>query len=80
MIKGMATLLGFQLTGELAACLGHLPISGPICGMAILLVWLHLKGEVESDLGKRSALQRSYRRGRTRGGFKAGTVHQVQVL
>src|SRR5262249_35834016 len=54
MIKGMATLLGFQLTGELAARLGHLPISGPICGMAALLVWLHLKGEVENELGKAS--------------------------
>lgn len=52
MIKGIASLLGFQLAGELAARLGHLPISGPICGMAALLVWLHLKGEVGSDLGK----------------------------
>jgi LrgA family len=52
MIRGMATLLGFQLAGELIARLGHLPISGPICGMAALLAWLHLKGEVESELGK----------------------------
>lgn len=52
MIRGMATLLVFQLAGELATRLGHLPISGPICGMAALLVWLHLRGEVESELGK----------------------------
>ena len=52
MIRGMATLLGYQLAGEFVARLGQLPISGPICGMAALLVWLHLKGEVNSDLGK----------------------------
>lgn len=52
MIRGMATLLGFQLAGELTARLGHLPISGPICGMAALLAWLHLKGEVEIELSK----------------------------
>ena len=52
MIKGVATLLGFQLAGELIARLGQLPVSGPICGMAALLAWLHLKGGVESDLGK----------------------------
>jgi holin-like protein len=52
MIKGMATLLGFQLAGELLARLGHLPISGPVCGMAALLAWLHLRGEVASDLAK----------------------------
>ena len=48
----MATLLGFQLAGELMARLEYLPVSGPICGMAALLAWLHLKGEVESELGK----------------------------
>jgi holin-like protein len=52
MIRGMATLLGFQLAGELIARLGHLPVSGPICGMAALLAWLHLRGEVELELGK----------------------------
>ena len=52
MVRGMATLLGFQLVGELIARLGHLPISGPICGMAALLAWLHLRGEVKSELGK----------------------------
>ena len=52
MVKGIAILLGFQLLGEMVARLGHLPISGPICGMAALLVWLHLKGGIDSDLGK----------------------------
>jgi len=52
MIRGIASLLGFQLAGEFVARLGHLPIPGPICGMAALLVWLHLKGGVDSELGK----------------------------
>ena len=52
MIRGMATVLGFQLAGELIARLGHLPVSGSICGMAALLAWLHLRGEVEMELGK----------------------------
>ena len=51
-IKGVATLLGFQLAGELIVRLGQLPVSGPICGMAALLAWLYLKDGVESDLGK----------------------------
>lgn len=52
MIRGMATLLGFQLIGELSARFGHLPIPGPICGMALLLCWLHLTGAAESNLEK----------------------------
>jgi holin-like protein len=52
MIRGIATLLGFQLAGEFVTRLGHLPISGPICGMAALFIWLHLKGGVDSELGK----------------------------
>lgn len=52
MIRGVAILLGFQLAGELVARLGKLPISGPICGMAALLVWLHLKGAIDADLDK----------------------------
>jgi holin-like protein len=52
MIKGIATLLGFQLAGEIAARLAHLPVSGPICGMAALLVWLHVKREVGGELGR----------------------------
>jgi hypothetical protein len=31
-------LLGFQLTGELVVWALHLPVSGPICGKAALLV------------------------------------------
>jgi holin-like protein len=52
MISGMATLLGFQLAGELAARLGQLPVSGPLFGMGALLVWLHVRGEISDDLTK----------------------------
>jgi holin-like protein len=52
MISGMATLLGFQLAGELAARLGQLPVSGPLLGMGALLVWLHARGEISGDLTK----------------------------
>src|SRR5690606_14024405 len=52
MINGMATLLGFQLVGELAAWLGQLPVSGPLLGMGALLVWLHARGEISGDLTK----------------------------
>jgi holin-like protein len=41
MIKGFAILLAFQLAGELLVMLLRLPISGPICGMALLLYWLN---------------------------------------
>jgi holin-like protein len=40
MIKGFAILLAFQAIGELLVLLLRLPISGPICGMALLLYWL----------------------------------------
>lgn len=52
MISGMATLLGIQLAGELAARLGQLPVSGPLLGMGALLVWLHARGEISGDLTK----------------------------
>ena len=51
MIRGMAILLGFQLAGEFFTRLA-LPISGPICGMAALLMWLHAKGDIDADLAK----------------------------
>ena len=52
MIRGMAMLLGFQLAGEFFARLAWLPISGPICGMAALLMWLLIKGDIDADLAK----------------------------
>ena len=50
MIKGMATLLLFQFAGEALAASLRLPLSGPIMGMALLLVWLTLKEGVDENL------------------------------
>ena len=52
MIRGMAMLLGFQLAGEFFARHAQLPISGPICDMAALLMWLLIKGDIDADLAK----------------------------
>jgi holin-like protein len=52
MISGVATLLCFQLAGELAVRLGHLPVSGSLFGMVALLIWLHIQGGINEDLGK----------------------------
>ncbi|HOX90034.1 MAG TPA: CidA/LrgA family protein [Burkholderiaceae bacterium] len=40
MINALAALLAFQLVGEAAAHLLHLPVPGPVLGMALLLVFL----------------------------------------
>jgi holin-like protein len=50
MLKGMAMLMMFQLTGELFAATLGLPVSGPLIGMALLLVWLHGSGGIDNDL------------------------------
>lgn len=52
MVSGIATLLCFQLAGEITVRLGHLPVSGPLCGMASLLIWFHLRGHIDEELGK----------------------------
>jgi holin-like protein len=50
MIKGMATLLLFQFVGEAVTAFLHLPLSGPIMGMALLLVWLQARGGAGDSL------------------------------
>src|SRR5262245_14409519 len=50
MLKGMAVLLFFQLTGETIAAAFHLPVSGPIIGMALLLMWMQRTGSVDKGL------------------------------
>lgn len=52
MISGITILLCFQIAGELAARLLHLPISGSLCGMVALLSWLHLRGHINENLAK----------------------------
>lgn len=40
MLEAFALLLGFQLLGEALAHLSHLPVPGPVLGMALLfLAW-----------------------------------------
>jgi holin-like protein len=50
MLKGLAGLLVFQLSGELTVALFRLPVSGPIVGMALLLIWLQGRGRIDDDL------------------------------
>jgi holin-like protein len=50
MLKGMAGLLVFQLAGEVLAAVFRLPVSGPIIGMALLLMWLQTRGRIEDEL------------------------------
>jgi len=50
MLKGIAVLLAFQLIGELLAGAFRLPVSGPIVGMALLLVWLQGNGRIDSGV------------------------------
>jgi holin-like protein len=45
MLNGFAALLAFQLLGELLVRCLRLPLSGPICGMALLVVWLVWRGD-----------------------------------
>ena len=50
MLKGIALLLGFQAAGELASHQLKLPVSGAVCGMALLLLWLVRRGNAPEDL------------------------------
>ena len=50
MLKGMAGLLVFQLAGEILAAAFRLPVSGPIIGMALLLMWLQSRGRIDDGL------------------------------
>jgi holin-like protein len=43
MIAALATLLAFQLAGEALRAALHLPVPGPVIGMALLLVWLVIR-------------------------------------
>ncbi len=40
LLQSVATLLLFQLFGELLHTLLHLPLPGPVLGMGLLTVWL----------------------------------------
>ena len=50
MLRGIALLLAFQAVGELLSHQLKLPISGAVCGMALLLAWLIARGKVPDDV------------------------------
>jgi len=50
MIAALTVLLVYQLVGEIAVIALHLPIPGPVAGMAMLFVSLILRGGVSEDL------------------------------
>ena len=50
MLRGIALLLAFQAAGELLSHQLKLPISGAVCGMALLLAWLIARGKVPDDV------------------------------
>ena len=50
MLRGIALLLAFQAVGELLSHQLKLPISGAVCGMALLLAWLIARGKAPDDV------------------------------
>lgn len=50
MAKGFSVLLVFQLVGELIAAAFQLPVSGPIIGMVLLLIWLQTHAYIDDGL------------------------------
>ena len=55
MLRGLAVLLVFQLTGEVLARLADLPVPGPVLGMLLLLVGLELRRPLAEELRPASA-------------------------
>lgn len=53
-LEGMLLLVGFQLGGELAKRLLHLPVPAPVLGMAFLLLLLLGLGRVPASLARAS--------------------------
>ncbi len=52
MVEWITVLVVCQLAGEVLVALTHLPIPGPVCGMALLFGALVWNGRVPDDLGK----------------------------
>jgi len=48
MVMGLIVLVVFQLAGEWLASYFSLPLPGPVCGLFLLLVFLILRGGVDS--------------------------------
>ncbi len=52
MLEWITVLIVCQLAGETLVALTHLPIPGPVCGMALLFGVLVWNGRVPDGLGK----------------------------
>ncbi|WP_432719364.1 CidA/LrgA family protein [Jeongeupia wiesaeckerbachi] len=52
MLYGFCVLVLFQLIGEAASTLLHLPLPGPVLGMLLLAVWCVWHREVDPRLAK----------------------------
>ena len=50
MLAALTLLLVFQLTGEIIALSFSLPIPGPVIGLALLFLWLSLRGGPQQEL------------------------------
>jgi holin-like protein len=50
MVAAMTVLLVYQLVGEIAVIVLHLPVPGPVVGMALLFIALMLRGGANQDL------------------------------
>ncbi len=52
MLLQLAALMAFQLIGEMLVSLSGIPFPGPLCGMALLLAYLYLRGGPSEELSK----------------------------
>lgn len=52
MIGSIATLLGFQLLGEVLSRVLRVPVPGPVVGMVLLFLVLRLRGTTPRALGE----------------------------
>lgn len=52
MLLHLLLLMGFQLAGELIVTCLDLPFPGPLCGLLLLLAWLHLSGGPSQDFAR----------------------------
>ena len=52
MVFFLTLILICQLIGESMVSALHLPVPGPVLGMAILFVGLIMRGEIPNELGK----------------------------
>jgi holin-like protein len=52
MLIQLGVLMMFQFIGEVVVTLSGIPFPGPLCGMVLLLGYLHLRGGPSEDLSR----------------------------